>query len=107
MIEDLELVATQQMTADHVPGAQLGIVVGSDTAVRALGISDVTTMRSTDNGTIFRIASITKVFTAALLARLHRTGAVDLDAPVRDYVPEFDLADHDAARLVTTRQLLL
>ncbi|TMB62764.1 MAG: beta-lactamase family protein, partial [Chloroflexi bacterium] len=95
------------MSADLVPGAQLGIAIGTDSAVRALGTSDLRTKRPTDDDTLFRIASITKVFTAAVLARLHRLARVDLDAPVRRYVPEFELADRDAASCVTTRQLLL
>jgi len=106
VIQNLESVARAQMTADFVPGVQLGITIGSETAVRSLG-TNLITKRATDDDTLFRIASITKVFTAAVLARLHRAAVVDLDAPVRRYVPEFDLADHDAANRVTTRQLLL
>jgi CubicO group peptidase (beta-lactamase class C family) len=107
VIETLESVARERMTADLVPGAQLGIAIGSDGEVRSLGTSSLMTNQPTEDDTLFRIASITKVFTAALLARLHRSALVDLDVPVRRYVPEFDLADHDAARLVTTRHLLL
>jgi len=107
LVEELESAATARMAADRVPGAQLGIAIGDDEEIRSLGTSDLRTNRPTDDDTLFRIASITKVFTAALLARLHRAGRVDLDVPVRHYVPEFDLADHEAARLVTTRHLLL
>jgi serine-type D-Ala-D-Ala carboxypeptidase len=38
---------------------------------------------------IFDLASLTKVYTAILVLRLVDRGAVDLDAPVRRYLPEF------------------
>ena len=36
-----------------------------------------------------RVASISKSFTAAAMARLWEDGKLDLDRPVQDYVPEF------------------
>jgi CubicO group peptidase (beta-lactamase class C family) len=36
----------------------------------------------------YRIGSITKTFTAVLVLQLRAAGAVDLEAPLRDYVPE-------------------
>jgi CubicO group peptidase (beta-lactamase class C family) len=95
------------MAADHIPGVQLGVTIDGETEVRALGTSDVRTNRPTDDDTLFRIASITKVLTATVLTQLHRSALIHLDTPVRRYVPEFDLADHDAANVVTIRHLLL
>ncbi|WP_285040686.1 serine hydrolase domain-containing protein [Plantibacter sp. LMC-P-059a] len=42
-----------------------------------------------DEDTLFRIASCTKSFTAAVLLILRDTGRLDLDAPVDEFVPEF------------------
>lgn len=39
--------------------------------------------------TRFRIASLTKQFTAALILRLSEQGLIDLDAPVSAYIPEY------------------
>lgn len=39
--------------------------------------------------TRFRIASITKQFTAALVMKLVEEGVVRLDAPIREYIPEY------------------
>jgi CubicO group peptidase (beta-lactamase class C family) len=41
-----------------------------------------------DTGTIYRIASITKVFTATLLMQMVEEGKVRLDDPAENYVPE-------------------
>ncbi len=49
--------------------------------------------------TIYRIASVSKQFTAGAVALLALRGEVDLDAPVRRYVPEFpDYADSPTVR---------
>lgn len=53
------------------------------------------------------VASTTKTVTAAVLVRLAEQGSVDLDAPVRRYLPDFELQDRYAAERVSVRQLLL
>jgi CubicO group peptidase (beta-lactamase class C family) len=40
-----------------------------------------------DGDTVFEIGSITKVFTSAVLAQMVRDGALQLDDPVKDYLP--------------------
>jgi CubicO group peptidase (beta-lactamase class C family) len=52
---------------------------------------------------IFDLASITKVYTAILTLQLVDAGKVDLDAPVRKYLPEFTGAGKDK---VTVAMLL-
>lgn len=42
-----------------------------------------------DENTLFEIGSITKVFTATLLAKLSLDGRIGLDAPVREHLPGF------------------
>jgi CubicO group peptidase (beta-lactamase class C family) len=45
--------------------------------------------RGPSPATMYRVGSLTKLFTASLAARLAARGIVDLDADVRRYVPEF------------------
>ncbi|WP_239632289.1 serine hydrolase domain-containing protein [Paenibacillus sp. H1-7] len=42
-----------------------------------------------DVNTVFRIASISKMITAAAILLLHERGALDIDKPVGSYLPEF------------------
>lgn len=105
--QDLVTLAEQRMHADLVPGLQLGVVFGPDAAVSALGIRDVRRPQAVDDATQFRIASITKTFTATVLVQLSERGIISLDDPVRRYVPEFALSDSEAADRVTIRHLLL
>ena len=55
---------------------------------------------------VFQIGSITKVWTATLVMRLVDEGRVELDAPVRAYLPELRFADPAATETVTVRHLL-
>src|SRR6185437_3799258 len=49
---------------------------------------------------------MTKTFTGTAMMRLVDQGMVDLDAPVRIYLPDLKLADASVAASVTVRQLL-
>ncbi|MFV1988361.1 MAG: serine hydrolase [Gemmatimonadota bacterium] len=53
--------------------------------------------------TRFRIASITKQFTAAVVMRLAEKGQIRLDAPVREYIPEYPAPQGD---VITIHHLL-
>ncbi|GLX03634.1 serine hydrolase domain-containing protein [Microbispora sp. NBRC 16548] len=57
-------------------------------------------------GLLAPLGSVTKTYTASALVRLAEEGRVELDAPVRGYVPELRLADERAAAEVTVMDLL-
>jgi CubicO group peptidase (beta-lactamase class C family) len=56
--------------------------------------------------TPFRIASLSKAFTAVAVLQLVEQGRIELDAPVRTYLPAFTTADPAGAAQITVRQLL-
>lgn len=90
----------------HVPGAVVGVTYEGDEEVAGVGVTSVEQPLPVDDLTLFQIGSITKTFTGTLVMRLVEAGEVDLDAPVRTYLPELRLADDDVARRVTMRHLL-
>lgn len=90
----------------HVPGASLAIRIGSRTVEGVAGVTDSRTRALVTPYTIFRLGSMTKAFTAALVMQQVAAGQIDLDAPVRAVLPELVLADDGAAATVTPRQLL-
>ncbi|MGW4497077.1 serine hydrolase domain-containing protein [Micromonospora sp. NPDC004336] len=51
------------------------------------------------------VASVSKSFTALAVLRLVEAGKVELDAPVRSYLPDFRIADPRGSQ-ITVRQLL-
>lgn len=63
-------------------------------------------LRPVHQGTPFLMGSASKSFTATALMRLVSDGWVELDAPVRRYVPELKLADERSAADITVPQPL-
>ncbi|MFJ1668223.1 serine hydrolase domain-containing protein [Streptomyces bottropensis] len=84
--------------------AALVRVGGTDGVWRgSSGVHDLTTGRAADPHARFRVGSVTKVFTAAVVLQLAAEGKVDLDRSVRAYLPELIPASYGG---VTVRQLL-
>src|SRR2546425_7501326 len=73
----------------HVPGAAWGIVIDGQLAhTGAAGVRDVAAKAAVDADTVFRIASMTKSFTAMSILKLRDEGKLSLDDPAEKYVPE-------------------
>jgi CubicO group peptidase (beta-lactamase class C family) len=73
----------------HIPGLIYGIVVdGQLVHVGTYGVQDLDSKRPVTRDTLFRVASMTKAFTALTVLKLRDDGRVRLDAPAADYVPE-------------------
>ena len=90
------------MAADAIPGMSAAVGKGSEILwSEGFGFSDLTHDVRVTPSTKFRIGSVSKPFTAAAVAHLVEGGALDLDAPVRTYVPSFPAKRWP----VTTRQL--
>ncbi|MDX3522642.1 serine hydrolase domain-containing protein [Streptomyces scabiei] len=89
-------------TADAT--AALVRVGGTDGVWRgSSGVRDLTSGRAADPRARFRVGSVTKVFTAAVVLELAAEGKVDLDRSVRAYLPDLIPASYGG---VTVRQLL-
>ncbi len=72
-----------------VPGVSYGIVLDGKLAHSAsIGFANVATGSKPDNDTVFRIASMTKSFTAMSILMLRDDGLLALDDPAIRYVPE-------------------
>ncbi|MER7766069.1 serine hydrolase domain-containing protein [Kitasatospora sp. NPDC096140] len=96
-----ELLATHR-----VPGAALAVLADGEIHELAGGILHTGTGVETTTDSVFQIGSVSKGYTAALILALADAGKLDLDRPVVTVLPEFALADAEAARTITPRQLL-
>ncbi|MCX5613197.1 MULTISPECIES: serine hydrolase [unclassified Streptomyces] len=90
----------------HVPGASLALLVDGTVHELASGVLHRGTGVEATTDSVFQMGSIAKVYTATLIMQLAESGELDLDAPVVDVLPEFSVADPEATRAITTRQLL-
>ncbi len=89
-----------------VPGAAVGVLADGEVVDHAAGILSMSTRVETTTDSVFQIGSITKLWTSSLVLQLVDEGRVDLDAPIRTYLPDFRIADEHAAGRITVRQLL-
>lgn len=93
----------------EVPGMAAGIVCGDSLAfARAYGVRGIADPTPVTDRTLFRIASVTKVFTATAVVKLHERGALHLDDPVERHLPWFEIGRPrgSAVAPVTVRHLL-
>jgi CubicO group peptidase (beta-lactamase class C family) len=89
-----------------VVGASAAVYRAGEWEIAAAGVTNVTTSVEITPDTVMHIGSITKVLNATLIMQLVDEGRVDLAAPVKRYLPEFQLGDRDAAEGITVEMLL-
>ena len=95
-----------QVKDRNLPGLALGIVHGDEIVhLQSFGIADPSGRAITPQ-TPFRLASLTKSFTALAIMQLVETGMLELNAPVQEYLPWFRVADAGDSALITVRHLL-
>ena len=73
----------------HVPGAAWGIIIDGELAHTGVtGYRDVPSKAPVTPDSVFRIASMTKSFTAIAILKLRDEGKLSLEDPAEKYVPE-------------------
>jgi CubicO group peptidase (beta-lactamase class C family) len=86
-----------------VPGASVLVVRDGRVLVRrSYGLADIEDHVAATPATSYRLASVTKQFTAAAILLLAQDKALSLDDPIRKWLPTLP----DAATSITIRQLL-
>ena len=90
----------------NVPGVSVGVYHDGRETYASHGVTSLDNPLPVERDTLFQIGSTTKTFTATAIMRLVERGRIDLDAPVRTYVPELRLRDEGVAGRVTVLQLL-
>ncbi|MCP2323255.1 CubicO group peptidase (beta-lactamase class C family) [Hamadaea flava] len=96
-----------ELIAKHgVPGAQIAVLADGEIREETAGVLSLHTRVEATTDSVFKIGSITKVWTATLVQQLVNDRVLDLDRPVRDYLPGFRLSDPAATEILTARHLL-
>ena len=72
---------------------------------RGFGVEDLNKSTKADANTVYRVGSVSKLFTDIGIMQLVEKGEVDLDAPITDYLPEFRPRSR-FKREITLRQLM-
>ena len=75
-------------SAERMPGAVMGVVIDGELAwVKAAGVRETDNKSPVTPETVFRIASMTKSFTAMAILKLRDEGKLSLDDAAARYVP--------------------
>jgi CubicO group peptidase (beta-lactamase class C family) len=81
-------IADRTFAGWKVPGVAYGVMVGGELRhVRGIGTARLGEDRRPDADTVFRIASMTKSFTAAAVLSLRDEGHLGLDDPIAEHLP--------------------
>lgn len=109
--QGLSIEERAQMIADGAvdggaPGAVLYLRVGDESAIVTAGVTRKRGGTSISPDTPLRVASISKIYTAAVIVELSRRGLIDLDEPFSSYLPREVVDGLPNGDTATVRQLL-
>jgi CubicO group peptidase (beta-lactamase class C family) len=106
LFQNLSDEITNGMQRIPIPGLAVGVWHAGNEQVAGFGVTSLENPLPVTPDTLFQVGSISKTFTATALMMLMEAGKVELDNPVRTYLPDFQLSDESVAARVTLRHLL-
>jgi CubicO group peptidase (beta-lactamase class C family) len=87
---DLDRIFNRFAVTEKIPGMVWGVVIDGRLAhVSSAGVRNLPSHSGIDASTVFRIASMTKSFTALAILKLRDEGKLSLEDPVAKWIPEF------------------
>jgi N-acyl-D-amino-acid deacylase len=105
VVDALEPFIEHERAQKHIPAISIALVHGQRVIwARGFGWEDSVAARPASASTVYRVGSVSKLFTDIGVMKLVERGALDLDAPVQRYVPDFH-PRNPFGRAITLRQL--
>src|SRR5215469_6170151 len=104
--EHLTAFIEREVRAKKLPALSIALVDDQRIVwARGFGFADPQAKRPATAETVYRVGSVSKLFTDLAVMRLVERGALDLDAPVRKYLPDFK-PNNPFGKEITLRQLM-
>lgn len=95
-----------KMKTNQTPGLAISIIKDKQVVYsKGFGLAEAGTDRAVTPETVFQLGSNSKMMVAIAIMQLKEQGKIDLDAPVTNYLPYFQLAD-EQYKEITIRHLL-
>jgi CubicO group peptidase (beta-lactamase class C family) len=88
-----------------IPGVAIGVYDKGKVSTQGYGVTNIDNPLPVDDDTLFQIGSITKTFVGTMTMMLVEQGKLDLDTPVKVYLPDFKVQDKESTEKVTIRHL--
>lgn len=98
--------AISEMRRLKIPGSVIGLYMDGKEHIIGLGKTSIEHPLHVTPETLFQIGSNTKPMVATAIMHLVEKGKLDLDTPVKTYLPKLKLKDKVVAETVTLRHLL-
>ena len=104
---DIAAYAEQVRQQWKIPGMSLAVIHGDSTVlVQGFGVKEKGGDDPVNPSTLFHIGSMTKAFTATVIASLVDEGLLSWDDTVKDILPDFDWYDDSVENAMQVRDLL-
>ncbi len=105
-IEYVEYEVAQMMKEHDLPSVVIVLIDGEDIIYeQAFGFSNLEDRTPATLETVYKIGSISKVFTGIEIMRMYEEGLIDLDSPITEYLPDFSIKNQFSDP-ITVRSLL-
>jgi CubicO group peptidase (beta-lactamase class C family)/D-alanyl-D-alanine dipeptidase len=104
LVEKISAFIRQEMEMKSIPAISIALVDDQE-VVWSAGFGNARTNQLATADTIYRVGSVSKLFTDIAIMRLVERGVLDLDAPVTKYVPSFHPANK-FGKEITLRELM-
>ena len=99
-------IVEERMAQVQAPGFAVAVVRdGTMVYAEGFGVAELGTARPVTPQTVFQLASTSKPITAIAIMQLAEAGKLQLDSPITEYLPYFQLAD-ERYRDITIEQIL-
>lgn len=106
-LKGLDVFAEKILKDFQAPGVSIAIVEKNKVVYTGgFGFRDVDKKLPVTANTLFAIGSCSKAFTASMLGMLQKDGLVDIDKPVRDYLPELKFKNEYTNKHITLRDMM-
>jgi CubicO group peptidase (beta-lactamase class C family) len=97
----------EKMKEWNIPGMAVGIIKDGEIIYSSgLGLRDINKNLKTTENSLFAIGSASKSFTTMAIGILVDEGKLDLDTPIKKYMPSFELSNKYAGEHITLRDML-
>jgi CubicO group peptidase (beta-lactamase class C family) len=97
--KQIDFIARKYIQNSNTVGLSVGILNGAQVATYGYGETQKGKNKLPDAATIFEIGSITKTFTASILAQYVNEGKIHLTDPITQYLPDSLLANPELRRI--------
>lgn len=108
LIEKYREKILKAMKKKNIPGASIALVDGDSIVWQeGFGFADEENEMKATPATLYKVGSVTKLFTGSAVMQLQEKGKLNIDKPVNDYIPKLNMKNRfDKKYHFTSRQVL-